>query len=95
MTGVPIQDMTSGFKVFRREALLSLDFSRVRSDGYSFQIEVNTLLYRKRLRLREVPIIFTDRNIGVSKMNRKIVVEAVWTVWRLFFGKIFQISRKN
>lgn len=95
MTAVPVKDMTSGFKVFRREALLAIDLSRVRSDGYSFQIEMNFLLHQKHFRLAEIPIIFMDRNIGVSKMNRRIVVEAVGTVWRLFFERLFQIFRKN
>ena len=93
MTAVPIQDMTSGFKGFRRDALLALDFSRIHSDGYSFQIEVNFFLHQKRFRLAEVPIIFTDRNIGVSKMSRKIVLEAIATVWRLFFERLFQKSK--
>jgi len=95
MTDVPIHDMTSGFKAFRREALLSLDFSKIRSDGYSFQIEVNFLLYQKKFRLSEFPIIFTDRNIGVSKMTGTIVFEAIGTVWRLFFERLFKISRKT
>lgn len=95
MTSVPVKDMTSGFKVFRREALSAIDLSRVRSNGYSFQIEMNFLLHRKGFRIAEVPIIFSDRNIGVSKMNRRIVLEAIGTVWRLFFERVFQISRKN
>jgi len=92
MTAVPVRDMTSGFKVFRREALLALDFSRVLSDGYSFQIEMNVRLYRKRFRVTEIPIIFKDRNIGVSKMTRSIVLEAFVTVWRHFFERIFRRS---
>ena len=95
MTAVPVRDMTSGFKAFRRQALLSLDFSRIRSDGYSFQIEVNFYLYRKHLHLAELPIIFTDRDIGVSKMTWAIILEAVITVWRLFLERLFQISRKT
>ena len=90
MTGVPSRDMTSGFKAFRREALISLDFSKIRSEGYSFLIEVNFRLYRKRFRLVEIPIIFTDRNVGQSKMTRSIMVEAFFTVWRLFFEKFFR-----
>lgn len=95
MTAVPIRDMTSGFKAFRRNALASLDFSRIRSDGYSFQIEVNFLLYQKKFRVAEIPIIFTDRNIGVSKMTRAIVLEANVTVWRLFFERFFQRFKNN
>ncbi len=95
MTGVPVRDMTSGFKAFRREALLALNFSSIRSDGYSFQIEVNCILYRKGFRLEEFPIIFSDRNIGVSKMTRAILREAIVTVWRLFFERLFQKSKKR
>ncbi|MBI4436557.1 MAG: polyprenol monophosphomannose synthase [Candidatus Omnitrophica bacterium] len=90
MTAVPVRDMTSGFKGFRREALLTLDFSKIRSDGYSFQIEVNVHLYRKKFRLVEFPIIFRDRNIGVSKMTRSIVLEAFVAVWRHFFERVFR-----
>ena len=92
MTAVPIRDMTSGFKVFRREALLALDFSKIRSDGYSFQIEMDVRLYRKKFRVTEIPIIFKDRNIGVSKMTRSIVLEAFVNVWRHFFERFFQRS---
>ena len=94
MTAIPVHDMTSGFKAFRREALQMLDFSDIQSDGYSFQIEVNARLYRKHFRIKEIPIIFSDRNIGESKMNRAILFEAVITVWRLFFERLFQIFRK-
>lgn len=90
MTGVPIRDLTAGFKAFRREALQRLDFSKIRSDGYSFQIEVNVLLYRMGLRHAEIPIIFADRNVGVSKMTWAIIFEAFFTVWRLFFERLIR-----
>jgi dolichol-phosphate mannosyltransferase len=83
VTGLPLKDCTGGFKCFRRETLAVLPLERVHSDGYSFQIELNWHVWRQGLRLREIPIIFTDRVEGVSKMSRKIILEAMWMVWRL------------
>src|SRR5262245_27807401 len=84
ITGMPITDPTGGFKCFRRRALLSLDLNAIRSNGYSFQIELNHKIWMQGLRIAEVPIIFTDRFQGSSKMSRKIVWEALWMVWRLW-----------
>ena len=83
ITGIPIKDLTGGFKCFRREVLEALDLSRVRSDGYGFQIEINYKAWRKGFRIREIPILFVDRRAGESKMSRRIVLEAAWMVWRL------------
>ena len=83
ITGIPIKDLTGGYKCFRRQVLEALDLSRVRSDGYGFQIEINYKTWRKGFRIREIPILFVDRRAGESKMNRKIVWEAAWMVWRL------------
>ena len=83
ITGIPIKDLTGGYKCFRRQVLESLDLSRVRSDGYGFQIEINYKAWRKGFRIREIPILFVDRRAGESKMNRRIVWEAAWMVWRL------------
>jgi dolichol-phosphate mannosyltransferase len=83
ITGLPLRDATGGFKCFRREVLASIDLDRVRSEGYAFQIEMNYRCWRKGFRLKEIPITFTDRLKGVSKMSRKIIYEAVWMVWRL------------
>jgi len=83
VTGVPLKDVTGGFKCFRRQVLEALDLSRVRSDGYGFQIEINYKAWRKGFRIKEIPIMFVDRRAGESKMNRKIVWEAAWMVWRL------------
>ncbi len=78
-----MRDATGGFKCFRRRALESIDLDRVRSDGYSFQIEMSFKIWRKGFRIVEIPIMFVDRRAGVSKMNRRIVWEAAWMVWRL------------
>jgi dolichol-phosphate mannosyltransferase len=85
ITGMPLKDATGGFKCFRRRTLENLDLSKVDSDGYGFQIEINFKVYRKGLRIREIPIVFVDRRVGVSKMNRRIVWEAMWLVWKLRF----------
>jgi dolichol-phosphate mannosyltransferase len=84
ITGMPFSDPTGGFKCFRREALQGLDLDSVRSNGYSFQIELTHQIWRRGLRVREVPIIFTDRFQGKSKMSGRIVREALTMVWRLW-----------
>ncbi len=83
VTGLPLTDSTGGFKCFRRRVLEAIPLERVRSNGYAFQIEMSFLAWRKGFRIREVPIVFTDRVEGQSKMNGKIVREAVWMVWWL------------
>lgn len=84
ITGMPFTDPTGGFKCFRRRALQAIDLSAVRSNGYNFQIELTHKIWRQGLKVVEVPIIFTDRFQGSSKMSRAIVYEAVFMVWRLF-----------
>ncbi len=83
ITGMPLKDATGGYKCFRRQVLESIDLSRVKSDGYGFQIEINFKAWRKGFRIREIPILFVDRRAGESKMSRRIVWEAAWMVWRL------------
>jgi len=80
---VPVQDLTTGFKAFTRKALTRIDLEAVRSNGYSFQIEMTYRALRAGLKVVEVPIVFVDRRAGHSKMSRRIVVEAVGVVWRL------------
>ena len=84
ITGMPFTDPTGGFKCFRRRALESIDLDGVRSNGYSFQIELTHKIWRQGMRVTEVPITFTDRFLGTSKMSSKIVREALWMVWRLW-----------
>jgi dolichol-phosphate mannosyltransferase len=92
ITGLPVHDATGGFKCFRRRALEGIRLDRVRSDGYAFQIEVSYKCWKRGLRLKEIPIVFTVRHAGTSKMNRRIVWEAVWLVWKLrlidLFGRL-------
>ena len=89
ITGLPVYDATGGFKCFRRRALEAVRLDRVRSDGYAFQIEMTYKCWRKGMRIREIPIVFTDRTAGESKMSRRIVWEAVGLVWRLRFMDLF------
>jgi dolichol-phosphate mannosyltransferase len=85
ITGLPLSDPTGGYKLFRRRALESLDLEAVRSNGYSFQIELSHKLWRQGMKIAETPIIFLDRFHGSSKMSKKIVREALLMVWRLWF----------
>jgi dolichol-phosphate mannosyltransferase len=86
ITGLPLSDCTGGFKCFRREVLETIGLDRVKSDGYSFQIELNYKAYKKGWRLAEIPIIFIDRHSGSSKMSGNIIREAIWRVWALRLG---------
>ena len=83
ITGMPVMDSTGGFKCFRRRVLEAIEFDRVRSNGYAFQIEMSFRAWQKGFRLVEIPIVFTDRVEGQSKMNKRIVREAIWMVWWL------------
>lgn len=92
ITGLPLTDSTGGFKCFRRSVLATLDLDRVESNGYAFQIEMSFRAWKRGFRLREIPIVFVDRVEGQSKMNKKIVREAIWMVWwirlRSLVGKL-------
>lgn len=88
ITGMPLHDATGGFKCFRREVLLALPLDRIRSDGYSFQIEMNFHAWKRGFRIVEMPIVFTDRLVGASKMSRRIIWEAVLMVWKLRFASL-------
>lgn len=88
VTGMPLKDSTGGFKCFRRSTLEALPLDRIKSDGYSFQIEMNYHCWRRGLKIKEIPIMFVDRQVGVSKMSKKIIVEAMWMVWALRFRRI-------
>jgi dolichol-phosphate mannosyltransferase len=90
ITGMPVQDPTGGFKCFRRKVLESINLDRIHSGGYSFQIEMNFMAWRKGFRVKEIPIVFVDRTVGKSKMSRKIVIEAIWVVWRLKLKSFFE-----
>lgn len=88
VTGLPLRDGTGGFKCFKRRVLEVIDLDDVRSNGYSFQIEMSFRAWKKGFRIKEIPIVFVDRTAGSSKMSKKIVREAVVMVWRLRFWSI-------
>ncbi len=89
ITGMPIRDCTSGFKLFRRKVLESIPLDRIRSNGYSFQIEMNFKAWKRGFKIKEIPIIFYDRTVGSSKMNKKIMIEAALMVWKLKIASLF------
>jgi dolichol-phosphate mannosyltransferase len=85
ITGLPIRDATGGYKCFRREVLEAINFDKVKSNGYAFQIEMTYKAWKKGFRIKEISIIFVDRVKGNSKMSKGIVREAVFMVWKLRF----------
>ncbi len=89
ITGMPVHDATAGFKCYKRKVLESINIDGLRSNGYAFQIETNFLAWKKGFTLLEMPIVFVDRRVGVSKMNKKIVYEAAFMVWKLKARSIF------
>jgi len=84
ITGMPFTDPTGGYKCFRRRALQSINLDQIHSNGYSFQIEMTHRLWRDGFNIAEVPITFTERVEGSSKLSRHIVIEAFWMVWWLW-----------
>jgi dolichol-phosphate mannosyltransferase len=84
--GIPIRDLTGGFKCFRRRVLESIDLGTVECSGYAFQIELTYRAVRKGFRVVEIPIVFVDRRVGHSKMSRRIVLEALRKVWSIRFS---------
>lgn len=95
VTGVPVTDLTGGYKCWRRAALDAVDFDRICSDGYGFQIEMTFAAWRGGYTVREIPIIFVDRHSGSSKLSRRIVWEALWLVWRLRLDPRPRARRKS
>ena len=89
VTGLPIKDSTGGFKAWKRKVIDSIDINGVKSQGYSFQIEMNWRAWQKKFSIFEHPIIFADRTIGESKMSKKIMFEAIIVIWRMRIWKLF------
>ena len=90
-TGMKIYDLTSGYKCIAVNLLKTIDFDKVKSEGYSFQIEMNFIFANKGFKIIEVPIIFHDRTIGESKMSKKIILEAVFMVPKLALKRLFRL----
>ncbi|MEI7708538.1 MAG: polyprenol monophosphomannose synthase [Chlorobium sp.] len=89
ITGLPVDDPTSGFKCFNADVLRALDLDSINSQGYSFQIEMNFRVWKKGFTIKEIPIVFVDRSVGKSKMTRKNIREAIWIVWWLKIKSVF------
>jgi dolichol-phosphate mannosyltransferase len=89
VTGMSIKDATGGFKAFRKEVLQAINLDEIKSNGYSFQIEMTFKAWKKGFRIKEISIIFVDRVKGTSKMSKKIVREAIIMVWKLRFASMF------
>jgi len=95
VTGLKLWDSTTGFKCFRREVLENLPLENIKSEGYSFQIDLNVRATRLGYRVGEIPITFIDRTKCGSKMSKKIIFEAIWRVWQLRFTSRHQQKRRN
>tara|TARA_B100001094_G_C18190124_1_gene806584 strand:+ start:3078 stop:3818 length:741 start_codon:yes stop_codon:yes gene_type:complete len=90
--GIPILDVTGGFKCISTRLLKQINLNNIKSEGYSFQIEVNFLAWIHNFKIKEVPIVFTDRTKGESKMSKKVIFEAIYMVPYLFFKKIINFK---
>jgi dolichol-phosphate mannosyltransferase len=90
ITGLKLWDSTTGYKCFKRIVLENLPLDKVKSEGYSFQIDLNFRASRMGFKVGEVPIVFADRTEGGSKMSKKIIFEAIWRVWQLRFSAIME-----
>lgn len=90
ITGLKVKDTTAGFMCYRVDSLSKIDLDSVKSNGYSFQIEMKFKFYKKGFEIIEIPILFIDRRAGKSKMSRKVVYEAYFMVWKLKFKSIFK-----
>jgi dolichol-phosphate mannosyltransferase len=86
-TGVPIKDLTAGYKCYRTEVFRHINMSSIRADGYGFQIEIDFRVWSAGFRVREIPITFRDRRVGVSKLNRRIIWQALFLVPKLKFWR--------
>jgi dolichol-phosphate mannosyltransferase len=95
MTGMPLTDPTGGFKCFHRSLLESYEFDAIEASGYGFQIELTHIAWRTGYRIKEIPIIFEDRQSGESKMSSSIIYEALWVVWKLAFRNLFRGAPRN
>ncbi|MDD2858213.1 MAG: polyprenol monophosphomannose synthase [Candidatus Nanopelagicales bacterium] len=95
LLGIPLRDVTGGYRAFRADTLRRLDLHEVASQGYCFQVDLAWRAAQRQLRITEVPITFVEREVGTSKMNQKIVVEALWrvTMWG-FDDRVTRLRRK-
>ena len=90
ITGIPIKDVTGGFKCISVNLLNKINLNKIKSEGYSFQIEINFLAWINNFKIKEIPIVFTDRTKGESKMSKMVIFEAIYMVPYLLLKKIFK-----
>ena len=93
ITGVPVKDLTAGFKAWRSDTLKKINFNQCLSQGYCFQIETSFRAFQKGCKLIEHPIVFTDRTVGESKMSKNVMIEAAFKVWLFGFWRLFRLKR--
>ena len=93
ITGVPVKDLTAGFKGWTKDSLKRINFHECFSQGYCFQIETSFRAFQKGCKLIEHPIVFTDRTIGESKMNKAVMIEAVFKVWLFGLWRLLRLKR--
>lgn len=93
ITGVPVKDLTAGFKAWKSDSLEKINFDQCSSQGYCFQIETSFRAFQKGCKLIEHPIVFTDRTVGESKMSKNVMIEAVFKVWLFGFWRLFRLKR--
>ncbi len=93
ITGVPVKDLTAGFKAWRSDTLKKINFNQCSSQGYCFQIETSFRAFQKGCKLIEHPIVFTDRTVGESKMSKNVMIEAAFKVWLFGFWRLFRLKR--
>lgn len=94
ITGLRFTDVTAGYKCFRRELLEQLDLDDIHSNGYSFQIEMTYMVWKQGFRIKEVPIVFVERESGDSKITFSIQWEAMWRMWELKFRHLFRGNKR-
>ncbi len=93
--GVPVKDITGGFKCFKVSALKKIDLKKITSEGYSFQVEVNYIFHKNGFKIKEIPIVFEERREGKSKMSKKIFIEALFKVWKFRFMSTKKFIKKD
>jgi dolichol-phosphate mannosyltransferase len=89
VTGLKIKDTTAGFACYKVTSLSKLNLDKIKSNGYSFQIEMKFLFHKNKFKMTEIPILFIDRRAGESKMSKNVVYEACFMVWKLKFRALF------
>lgn len=91
VTGIPVIDATSGYRCWKRQVLEAISLDTIRSNGYAFQIEMAYRAYRHGFHIQEIPIVFTERRAGKSKLSQRVIWEAIWLPWKLRFSRMYDL----